>query len=252
VVRRWSAAALVVFVDACIEVPIPGEPTEFSRRDSCPLPPITLPTGLIRLPGQTFCVCPEGLVDDDALFTFDIYVEDPDVDREGLPLDDLYAVFLLDVPPDATDVGDYIAYRNYLDPNEPARLVLLGSGSYLEPIERPRTNLKSWALGVDERVDLCNNNEGSKLPMDEEQRLHSLRLVVTDRPWYVPVAFDDKGLPIADDQGGVVREGEPLVGVPDIPGGATYAVAHYVFECLTEDMIPDANVCSCVNPMEEP
>lgn len=241
-------------VAACAQVPIAGEPVGESLRETCPLPPITVPTGLIRLEGQTLCLCPEGQVDGGALGGFDIYVEDPDVESDGSPSDDLYGVFLLDVPPEATDVTrggfdlhEFVAYTNYLDPEQPARLVPLPVGSYVEPIERPPTNLKSWSLGVDERVDFCNNNEGAPLP---EPGLHSLMLVVTDRPWYVPVKRNQLGAPERKD-GVLQRDGLPLVGVPDLPGGASYAVAHYVFECLTEDVAPEVDVCDCVNPTEE-
>jgi hypothetical protein len=72
-VRIVEAVALTeAAIEACREVPIAGEPPELSVRETCPLPPITVPTGLIRPTGQTFCVCPEGLVDADALGAFDI------------------------------------------------------------------------------------------------------------------------------------------------------------------------------------
>jgi hypothetical protein len=246
-VRIVEAVALTeAAIEACREVPIAGEPPELSVRETCPLPPITVPTGLIRPLGQTFCVCPEGLVDGDALRAFDIHVEDPDVDDEGMPRDEIYGVFLLDRPPGEGDVAPYIAYTNYLDPNDPAKLVALGAGSYAEPIERPRTNLKRWSIGADELVDLCNNNNGAKL--DEDVRLHSLELIVTDRPWYTTVVTDENGAPERDD-GVLVREGDPMPGIPDLPGGATYSTAHYVFECLT-DAMAEVDVCGCFDPTE--
>jgi hypothetical protein len=66
------------------------------------------------------------------------------------------------------------------------------------------------------------------------------------------VAQDKDGAPSRDSDGQLVREGDPLLGVPDLPGGATYDVAHYVFECLDETAMPETGVCDCDDPMEGP
>ena len=238
-------------VEACQRVPILGEAE--SQRETCPLPPETLQPGLIRSErGQNFCVCQDDFFDDNALGFVDIHVEDADVDsKTGEPTDDIFGAFLLDVDLPSggqalteDDLRAAVAYENYLNPNEPAQLVQLGAGSYEEPIGRPRTNLKSWRLGVD-LVDLCNDNDGAKL---EGGPLHSLRLVVTDRPWYVPVAVNKDGQPLMDGDKFARQEVDPLLGVPDLPGGASYDVANYTFECLTEEVDAEVSVCNCVDP----
>jgi hypothetical protein len=193
----------------------------------CPVPPSnTLEPGLIDLPQGQLCVCPGR--DANAIAPFDIYVEDPDLDEQLRPKDLIYGVFLLDVDPTAEDVRPFVAYQNYLRPDVPARNYYLRTGSYGDAIERPTPRVRAWSLGIDEPVDLCNDNGGETL----EPRLHELRLVVTDRPWYVPVELDEKGNPVRDEDGVLVRRNEdPWVGVPDLPGGATYDTATYVFRC---------------------
>lgn len=202
----------------------------------CPQPPITIVPGLIEIEDQAFCTCENGR-DGNAAGGFDIYVEDPDVDDEGEPRDELFAAFLLDVPPNADLVSPFVAYTNYLPNNTPA-LRVLGD----QPIERPVTNLKAWSLGVETTVDLCNNNNGNQLTPG----LHSLRLVVTDRPWPFPVLTDADGSPERND-GAFERDEalEPLVGVPDLPGGASYAVANFVFRCRDASSEEDGVGCNC-------
>lgn len=207
----------------------------------CPIPPVTLPPpGLIALEGQEFCLCPQGQRDVNAVGSFDIFVEDPDKKDDGSALDEIFGTFLLDMPAGAETPSDYVAYTNYL-PTRPAVLVPLGLGTYAQPIERPKTNLKRWVLGGETRVDLCNNNNATAL----EPGLHSLRLIVTDRPWYVPVAVDSmSGQPMREGPNDYARLEQPaLVGVPDLPGGASYAQANFVFNC-SEDNEAES-VCGC-------
>ncbi len=206
---------------------------------ACPVPPDTVPPGLLQVEGQAFCVC-QGGRDINALGGFDIFVEDPDLNDDGTPKDDIFGALLLDLDPDADDPSEYVAYSNYLPPAEPAKLAPLGQGGYGQPIERPATNLKSWALGVETSVDLCNNDAEAPVAPG----LHSLRLVVTDRPWFVPIAMKDGKPERAEDA--YVREDTPqLVGVPDLPSGATYAVANFVFECIDETSELGNQVCNC-------
>jgi hypothetical protein len=194
----------------------------------CPVPPgNTVPFGLIDLPQQQFCVCPGS--DDNALQPFEIFVEDPDLDDALRPKDLIYGAFLLD-PDDGldSDPRPHLAYQNYLRPDVPARNHYLPTGTYGDAIERPTPRVRSWAIGLDSPVDLCNDNNNEAL----EPGLHELRLVVTDRPWYVPVELDERGNVLRDAEGNIVRTDEdPLIGVPDLPGGATYDTATYVFRC---------------------
>jgi hypothetical protein len=189
--------------------------------------------GLLAIEGVPFCTCEPGFLDQNALRAFDILVEDPDVDENGDPADTILGALLLDLPTGADDPSSYVAYPNLLSGTEPATIYQLGLGGYRNPIERPPPQLRSWTLGRDTGdVDLCNDNaaapDGKLAP-----GLHSLRLVVTDRPWYRPFVRDEDGEPIRDSANRPIPDEDamPLVGVPDTPAGASYAIADYVFEC---------------------
>jgi hypothetical protein len=206
--------------------------------EECPLPPPSQPPGLVDFSadGQPFCSCPPGERDNNALRQFDVFVEDPDVDN-NVPRDDILGAFLLDVPLSAEDPSEYVAYQNYLPSNEPATLFPIGRGGYNDAIERPTPSLKSWTIGIDGRIDLCNDNVGGSL----EPGLHQLTLVVTDRPWYTEVQTDDKGKPLYKD-GELVRTGDsPRIGVPDLPVGATSDSQVFVFRCLDSS----DQACNC-------
>ncbi len=205
----------------------------------CPLPEDTVVPGLIEIENQAFCVC-EGGRDGNALGGFDIFVEDPDLDEDGEPRDTLLGALLLDAPPDADPLTPFVAYTNYFPTNRAAQR--FATGTYEQPIERPPSNLKSWSLGIDTKLDLCNNNNGAPLAPG----LHNLRLVVTDRPWPFPVRTDERGWPEPDGGGFARNEAEdPLVGVPDLPAGASYDVADFVFRCEDETSAAGASVCNC-------
>lgn len=224
----------------------------------CPVPPDTLPLGLIDPDQGQLCVCPER--DDNALQHFDIYVEDPDFeeDEQGRrrAKDTLLGAFLLDVPPevispdplgdDLVDASQYVAYENYLSPTTPARTFPgLLPGTYRDAIERPTPLVRSWTIGQEQSLDLCNDDNKAKL----EPGLHTLTLVVTDRPWYVPVKLDD-GEVQRDREGNLVRaDADPRLGVPDLPAGASYAVGSYVFRCRDGTSGMDM-ACNC--SQEEP
>lgn len=211
---------------------------------ACPMPPNTVAPGLIEEEDQAFCVCAGGR-DGNALGGFDIYVEDPDVDDDGEPKDTLLGAFLLDVVPGDEPVSQFVAYTNYFPTNRPAQR--FPTENYDQPIERPPTNLKSWVLGSDTTLDLCNNNNGNAL----EPGVHGLRLVVTDRPWALPLELDEDGLPIKDGEDFARLEGaDPLVGVPDTPAGASYDIADFVFRCVDETTEEGANVCNCEEEVE--
>jgi hypothetical protein len=132
-----------------------------------------------------------------------------------------------------------------LPANVPAANVNLGFNGYADAIVRPEPLVRRWTLGAETRVDLCNDNaaaQNGKL----EPGLHSLRIIVTDRPWYREFERDDDGEVLLDEDDRPLRVPieEASIGVPDLPGGATYAIADYVFRCgFGRD--PEAN-CNCL------
>lgn len=210
----------------------------------CPVPDRTLPFGLISSAvDRPFCRCPSNQRDLNALYQFDIFVEDPDVDPqdERDPIDTLLGALILDPDPNN---GPAVAYENYLPTSQAARLVQ-GNPAYDEAIERPPPNLKAWTLGIESPVDLCNNNNGVAVAPG----LHTIQVVVTDRPWYVPVSErEEDGVSLPEVQGNTfVREinEDPIAGVPDLPGGATFDTATYVFECLDS---AESDLCNCSQP----
>jgi hypothetical protein len=231
-------------------VPISDQANEACARVSeltdCPLLPPTVPLGLLGA-DTTFCVCPEA--DNNALLSFDLYVEDPDV-VDGKPEDTILAALLLDMPESEEDPSTFVAFTNLLSGTEPATNVQLGFGGYQDSFERPTPLVRSWTLGRDSGVDLCNDNSGEKL----DPGTHSLRIVVTDRPWYRPVLRDAKGEPVVESDV-IVRvedEASAKIGVPDTPAGASYAIADYVFVC-GDGTDPDnpSPGCNCALPEPE-
>jgi hypothetical protein len=210
----------------------------------CPLPESnTIPFGLIDLPQQQFCVCAAGERDGNALAPFEIFVEDPDLDEEQRRRDLIFGALLLDPSPQG-DPSQFVAYENYLDPSTPAFDTPLLTGTYGDAIERPTPLVRGWAMGGDRQVDLCNQDNAQKL----EPGLHELRIIVTDRPWYVPVELDGDGDVQRDADGSIVRRDEPArIGVPDLPGGATYDTATYVFRCGDgRGAATGDSACSCI------
>lgn len=206
---------------------------ERTTLSGCPRIPDTLPSGLIR-PERPLCVCPTGSFS--AGGGFDIFVEDPDIDAEGDPKDDILGALLLDIPPDADDPRDYLAYTGRLPPEAPAQRY---RASEVQAIERPDPHLKYWSLGDRGRVDLCNDSDDPVEP-----GLHELRLVVTDRPWYRPIMLDADGKPVRDEDGEIVLH-DPVVGMPDLGAGATYDTTTYVFQCHDSAAPPPGIECNC-------
>ncbi len=192
---------------------------------ACPQVPSAgiIPSGVIDAP---LCVCPEGSADDQALGEIRVYAEDPDRDRDGAPKDSLFAALLLDFDPFSDLPQDAVAYRNYLQPDRPGEL--LGSSEYQNALGRPSPRLRFFRIvGPAGVVDLCNDNEGDRI----DPGLHTLKLIVSDRPWFTPVERDDSGQPILDP-----ATGEPIllpqeVGTPDLAAGATYDTMSWVFTC---------------------
>lgn len=207
---------------------------ELPSLNGCPQIPVSLPSGLIRS-DSPLCVCLENESDFGLGGGFDIFVEDPDIDAEGDPKDEILGALFLDMPPDAEDPRDYLAYTNRLPPELPARRF---RALEVQTIERPDPHLKSWTLGEQGPVDLCNDDDGAKI----EAGLHELRLIVTDRPWYRPLSIDASGEPVRDEDGELVYD-DPVIGMPDLPTGATYDTTTYVFQCY--DSASEGMGCNC-------
>lgn len=217
--------------DACDEVP------DFNF---CPALPETIRGGELVGNGP-LCSCANATdSDDNAPQGFEIYVEDPDVeeiDGQLRPTDDLFGALLLDVPPGASDLSPYQAYTNALPPDQAARR----GATDVRAIDRDGPFLRVFPVGgfTGGVFDVCNDRDGTRI----DPGLHELRFIVTDRPWFAPILPN-----MTDEEGNPVR-GDPLIGVPDLPGGATYDTATFVFRCL-DAADPDAS-CACFNP-EEP
>jgi hypothetical protein len=219
---------------------------------NCPM----IPDVLYGLVDEELCSCPSPLVDRNPLPYFDIYVEDPDADDDGNPLDSIFGVFLLDMPNFADDPSEFVAYENLLPPTTPAAPVPFGLG-YANAIERPEPLVRRWTIeGENGAVDFCNDNASSQ-PPTLEPGLHSVRLVVTDRPWYRALVYDDQGRVVVDEKTKErvrVPVEEASIGVPDTQAGATYAVANYVFECgdgITPPAEGEQSPCQCADPNQE-
>lgn len=196
---------------------------------ACPLPEFTgLPTFLDpSLTGFQFCICGENKIDTGRLQGVFLSVEDQD-EVDGEPADILRAAALLDWNPTlGVPASDYIAYRDYLDPD--AELFISVSSYENDVIKRPRPYVRSIELEIDYAFDLCN---GAGRPLTPG--FHTLSFIVTDREWSSRVT--DQGMKVSNE------------GVPDIAAGATYDIQTYVFQCLAEG---DPN-CGCAEQTEQP
>ncbi len=209
--------------DACIET--------CAECDDCPQPPIPANLPHFLDPAKTefnFCSCPQGQIDTNAQPSWELYVEDRDGDGQEI-YDDVYAALQLDYTRDSSEPQIFIAYKDFVDPG--ARLpppVLQAPGD--QPIGRPDPFLRKLQIGDGtRRIDLCNKSgqgAGSLMP-----GYHTLRVVVTDRPWFRRPGGADGG-------DGVEQEG-----VPDFAGGASYDARTYVFHCA--DSGDEASGCVC-------
>jgi hypothetical protein len=202
------------------------------------------PSGLIARPwNEPFCVCPGGH-DTRTLDEFYVYAEDPDRAQDR-PADDLHAVALLDFDPFAMAAPlTAVAYDKQLPPGGRGELVL-----NRDDLQSPGQNIVAstgrednalWRFHFGKRgglgTDLCND---ANVPVSVG--LHTLSIMVTDRPFFQPMELDDNGEPITDDAGNVLFEGVQTI-MPDLPVGATYAIASWVFECHS----PEVNAeCLC-------
>lgn len=125
---------------------------------------------------------------------------------------EIYAALQLDIKPGETEPSQKVLYQSYLDPKVPLKPP--SDDLKYEPPRRPDTGraLRELTLGNPETggIDLCN---GVGLPLT--YGFHTLRIIVTDAPWFNPTDDD------AD------RE----AGVPDLANGATYDTLDFVFFC---------------------
>lgn len=183
-------------------------------------------------PAYQFCSCGQNKYDMGRLNGITLFVEDQD-EVDGEADDIIRAAALLDWDPTLGDpTSDYVAYRNYLDPEEPLNLVITPYETSV--IKRPRPYVRDIGLGdIDGFFDLCN---GAGRPVGPG--FHTFSIIVTDRPWFrrEGASVDSGGESMA-----VVQQG-----VPDIAAGATFDIHTSVFQCLEEG---DDN-CDCVDITE--
>ena len=151
-------------------------PKEDDRLDLayCPEVRATRRSGLVRAQdGGDFCVCPGDSTDNRAIAPFEIYAEDGDVEGDSAQ-DTIYGVALLDLDPSDTDPLTYVAYLNYWGPGEPGERVEVGESVFVNrtapPVGRESSEIFVFPL-VDAdggNLDLCNDENGKKLPADAE------------------------------------------------------------------------------------
>lgn len=195
------------------------------EQDGCPQPgidpldalphfldPTYSPPGAPQALPYDFCSCGSDEYDSKRLGAFTLYVEDRDEEpRTREPQDPIYAALLLDLDPDDPQPQNSLAYVDYLDSTKP--LALAADIDYT-PIRRPTPSLRELNLGDgDTPLDLCNRAGNEALSAG----FHTLRVLVTDRPWFERTAED--GQKIAQ------------LGVPDLNAGATFDFVTYVFHC---------------------
>lgn len=186
-----------------------------------------------------FCSCDLGKEDANKLPETTLYVEDrANVVKNGL--DNIYAALQLDLLPGETSPQDQVLYQQFVDAKEPLKGIKLD----YDPPKRPPSGagraLRIVNLGADgRRIDLCND-AGQPLT----RGYHTLRIIVTDAPWF---------LPPPEDKDDVVDENTRQLGVPDLSNGATYDTLTYTFYCGRFDEVNGLDLhCGgqCVTPEE--
>lgn len=159
-----------------------------------------------------FCSCGTAEYDKNRLPGLTLYVEDRDEDpRTRKPEDSIYAALLLDLDKADPKPFNSLKYLDYLDSNTP--LAIAADIDYA-PIRRPTPVLRQLNLGdTDTPLDLCNRAGDEPLA----EGYHTLRVLVTDRPWFERTAKD----------GQMITQ----IGVPDLDAGATFDFITYTFHC---------------------
>lgn len=217
----------------------PADPDDSDGR-FCPQVLQTRTSGLVRPIEGDFCICPAG--DRRSIVPFEIYAEDGDRDGDR-PKDTLYGVLLLD-PSTESDPQDAVAYAKYWQPGRAGERIPDGDADPADRTEPPngREPAGLTVFPLDDssdapRIDLCNE-AGRPVAAG----LHTMRFMVTDRPFFRPRAKNNDGTP-AEEADGDPAYGNEQWGVPDLAGGATFATIDYVFECR-DPTDPEAD-CEC-------
>lgn len=155
-----------------------------------------------------FCACDKGERYSKSIVASTLYVEDRDDDPKN-GLDEIYAAIQFDLDPTTRRPDQYVRYQSFVNPQ--VSLPLDDQLKY-KPVKRPDPNLRLLELGVtDATIDPCN--DVGELDQPLAPGYHTLRLIVSDRPWYTN------------------DEGQQQPGVPDLASGATYDTRTYVFHC---------------------
>jgi hypothetical protein len=163
-----------------------------------------------QIDDYNFCACDaqEAQEEQKKLREVTLYVEDRDETRDH-EFDTLYAAIQLDLDPTDPSPHLYVQYEDFVNAAVP-----LPDDDQLEysPVKRPDPHLRVLKLGNDvRRIDLCNDVKAIDKPLP--RGFHTLRLIVTDRPWFTD------------------EDGKPKPGVPDLASGATYDTLTYIFHC---------------------
>lgn len=246
------------------------DPADNKTTANCPQVPTGRRSGLVAARDEggnilPFCVCPEGTRDLRAIDEFFIYAEDPDRIPKTGEAEPLVAVALLDLDPFTDEPQRFVAYEQQLEPGvtgerfrlddlDPADLNpsdVDGPLSLLFASEdRFDNGLSRFRFGKNngDGTDLCNDDNGQPLTGG----MHTLQIMVTDRPFFRPPRLDANGDAVIG-LDGRPKFGSVQYGMPDIAAGATWSIAEYVFECVVEDpdVAADASVCDC-SPAEAP
>lgn len=206
----------------------------------CPQVQRTRPSGLIMPSEGDFCVCTDG--DRRAIDSFEVYAEDADRDGDA-PADTIVGVALID--PDTADdyPWDAVAYDKYWQPGRAGERISDGEDQAGDRTAPPggRTPVGLTVFQLDDasgsgEMDLCND---AGIPLGPG--LHTLRFMVTDRPFFRPRLFVDGEPQVTAD--GDAAFGPEQWGVPDLAAGASYATIDYVFECRDPNDVDAECLC---------
>ena len=172
-----------------------------------------------------FCSCPPGMKSSVLLPSSTLYVEDrPDAADQDV---ELFAAALLDPRADSKEPHRAVRYTDFISPEDP---LLEVSDLEYQPLKRPKPQVRTLIVGGEPDIDPCNDANDTPLT----RGFHTLRLMVTDRPWYRTDPDDTDG----------------QAGVPDIAAGATFDETTYVFHC--DDQTDAHCLTECAAPGEGP
>lgn len=168
-----------------------------------------------------FCSCGPNETSAKTLSSFKLFVEDRDEEpRSRTPKDDLFAAFFIDLAPSDPRPPSKQAFQGRVIPDDEP--LDLAEEDY-NPFLRSEPHLRQLPVGEYEiPLDPCNHADDQPLPVG----FHTLKIMVTDRPWYK-------------------AKNIPQVGVPDLARGATFDSVTYVFYCLDGKSDENAERCLC-------